>query len=60
MKKIGIIAKNIPAARIAAKKLTRWLEMRGKSVFIENETAEAIKAKGLTAAPLFRYPSKDA
>ncbi len=46
MKKIGIIAKNIPAARTAAKKLTRWLEMRGKSVFIENETAEAISAKG--------------
>ncbi len=33
MKKIGIIAKDIPAARTAARKLTAWLERRGKKVY---------------------------
>mgnify|MGYP001608480657 CR=1 FL=1 len=44
MKKIGIIAKDIPEAQKAAKKLTAWLEARGKKVFIDRETAAAIKA----------------
>ena len=46
MKKIGIIAKDIPAAQKAAKKLTSWLEKRGKKIFIDNKTAAAIKMKG--------------
>ena len=46
MKKIGIIAKNIPAARKASKKLASWLEARGKKVFIDRETAAAINMQG--------------
>ncbi len=49
MKKIGIIAKNIPAARKAARKLAAWLVERGKKVFIDAETAEAIKIQGYDA-----------
>jgi NAD+ kinase len=55
MKKIGIIAKDIPEARKAAKKLTVWLESRGKKVFIDHETAAAIKAPGHDPA---RIPSQ--
>jgi NAD+ kinase len=46
MKKIGIIAKNIPEAQKAAKKLATWLESHGKKVFIDNETAAAIRMEG--------------
>jgi NAD+ kinase len=46
MKKIGIIAKNIPEARKASRKLAAWLEARGKKVFIDSETAAAINARG--------------
>jgi len=46
MKKIGIIAKDIPAAQKAAKKLVSWLEARGKKVFLDKETAAAIKTQG--------------
>ncbi len=46
MKKIGIIAKNIPAAQKAARKLASWLEARGKKVFIDIETAAAINMRG--------------
>jgi NAD+ kinase len=46
MKKIGIIAKDIPAAQKASKKLSTWLEARGKKVFIDSETAAAIKMQG--------------
>lgn len=46
MKKIGIIAKDIPAAQKATKKLASWLEARGKKVFIDRETAAAIKMRG--------------
>ncbi len=46
MKKIGIIAKDIPVAQKAAKKLTLWLESRGKKVYIDNRTAAAVKAQG--------------
>jgi NAD+ kinase len=46
MKKIGIIAKDIPAAQKASKKLSSWLEARGKKVFIDSETAAAIKMQG--------------
>jgi len=46
MKKIGIIAKNIPEAQKAAKKLAAWLESHGKKVFIDNDTAAAIRTEG--------------
>ncbi len=46
MKKFGIIAKNIPEARKAARKLAAWLESKGKKVFIDRETAAAIKMEG--------------
>jgi len=46
MNKIGIIAKNIPEARKAARKLASWLEARRKKVFIDAETAAAINMPG--------------
>jgi NAD+ kinase len=46
MNKIGIIAKNILEARKAARKLTMWLESRGKKVYIDINTAGAIKMHG--------------
>jgi len=46
MKKVGIIAKDIPAAQKAAKKLTLWLESRGKKVYVDNRTAVTVKAQG--------------
>jgi len=46
MKKFGIIAKDIPEAQKAAKKLALWLEARGKKVFIDLDTAAAIKVQG--------------
>ncbi|MGE5173726.1 MAG: NAD(+)/NADH kinase [Betaproteobacteria bacterium] len=46
MKKIGIIAKDIPVAQKAAKKLTAWLESRGKKVFVDTETASAVNMQG--------------
>lgn len=46
MKKIGIVAKNIPEARKASRKLAAWLEARGKKVFIDSETAAAINMRG--------------
>jgi NAD+ kinase len=52
MKKIGIIAKDIPPARKAAKKLTAWLEARGKKVFLDKETAEAVGLTGRDRAEL--------
>jgi len=52
MKKIGIIAKDIPEARKAAKKLTAWLESRRMKVFVDSETAEVIKVPGRDRAEL--------
>lgn len=46
MKKIGIIAKNIPHAQKAAKRLASWLQSRGKKIFIDNDTATAVKLPG--------------
>ena len=46
MKKIGIIAKNIPKAHKAAQKLAKWLSSRGRDVFIDSTTALAIKTRG--------------
>ncbi len=52
MKKIGIIAKDIPEAQKAARKLTAWLEARGKKVFIDSETAAAIGTRGYERAEI--------
>jgi NAD+ kinase len=52
MKKIGIIAKDIPPALKAAKKLAVWLESRGKKVYIDNETAASLKQHGHDRAEL--------
>ena len=49
MKKIGIIAKDIPDAVRAARKLAAWLEARGKKVFIDRTTAAAIRRQGYEA-----------
>ncbi len=46
MKKIGIIAKNIPKAHRAVRKLAKWLSSRGRDVFIDSTTAAAIKTQG--------------
>lgn len=46
MNRFGIIAKNIPEAQKAAKKLAAWLEARRKKVFIDSDTAAAIKMPG--------------
>lgn len=46
MKKIGIIAKNIPAAHKAVRKLAAWLEKRGKKVFVDSDTAAALALRG--------------
>ena len=54
MKKIGIIAKDIPAAQKAAKKLTVWLESRGKKVFVDSRTAAVIERKGYEDAAIPR------
>jgi NAD+ kinase len=52
MKKIGIIVKDIPEARKAAKKLTGWLGRRGMKVYVDNEAAEAIKVRGYDRAEI--------
>ncbi len=52
MKKIGILAKNIPEALKAAKKLIAWLESRGKKVFVDHETAAALKMQGYNRAEI--------
>ena len=52
MKNIGIIAKDIPKARSAAKQLVKWLSARGKKVFIDRETAAAVKTQGCDRAEI--------
>lgn len=52
MKKIGIIAKNIPAAQKAVRKLAAWLEKRAKKVFIDRETAAAVNLQGYDRAEI--------
>lgn len=53
MKRIGIIAKDIPAAQKAAKRLTAWLASRGKKACVDSHTAAAINMQGyeLTELP---------
>ena len=52
MKKIGIIAKDIPAAQKAAQNLMAWLLSRGKKVFIDYETAASMEAQGYDRAEI--------
>ncbi len=52
MKKIGIIAKNIPTAQNAAARLVKWLSARGKKVFLEEGAARAVRADGCRAGDL--------
>ncbi len=52
MKKIGIIAKDIPAAQKAAKKLILWLESRGKKMYVDKRTAEVVKGLGYDDAEI--------
>jgi len=52
MKKIGIIAKDIPRAHEAVRKLAKWLSARGRKVFLEERTAAAVGAKGVPAKRL--------
>lgn len=52
MKNIGIIAKNIPKAHGAAKKLSKWLASRGKKVFIDSRTADALRTRGYDRAEI--------
>jgi NAD+ kinase len=46
MKKIGIIAKDIPRAHTAVKKLAKWLTAKGRKVFIDMQTADAVGVEG--------------
>ncbi|MHB8846729.1 MAG: NAD(+)/NADH kinase [Nitrospirota bacterium] len=46
MKKIGIIAKDIPRAHSAVKKLAKWLASKGKKVYIDSQTAAAVGMEG--------------
>lgn len=46
MKNIGIIAKDIPKAHDAVRKLSKWLSSRGRKVFMDGKTAAALKTEG--------------
>jgi len=52
MKKIGIIAKNIPRAHGAVRKLSKWLSARGKKVFLDERTASDLGMEGVAARDL--------
>ena len=52
MKKIGIIAKNIPRAHGAVRKLSKWLSARGKKVFLDDRTASDLGMAGVAAKDL--------
>lgn len=52
MKKIGIIAKNIPRAHGAVRKLSKWLAARGKKVFLDERTASDLGMDGVAAKDL--------
>jgi len=54
MKKIGIIAKDIPKARKAAKYLVKWLAGRGKKVVLDSGTADALGLPGHDASDIPR------
>lgn len=52
MKRIGIIAKNIPEAHNAVARLSKWLTARGKQVLLENKAAQAVGSPGHRAQDL--------
>lgn len=52
MKKIGIIAKNIPRAHGAVRKLSNWLSARGKKVLLDDRTASDLGVAGVAAKDL--------
>jgi NAD+ kinase len=52
MKKIGIIAKNIPRAHGAVRKLSKWLAARGKKVLLDERTASDLGMDGVAAKDL--------
>lgn len=52
MKKIGIIAKDIPRAHAAVRKLSKWLTAKGRKVFLEERTASAVGLPGHSAKKL--------
>jgi NAD+ kinase len=52
MKKIGIIAKDIPRARTAVRKLAKWLSAKGRKVFIDRQTAAAVGMEGHSSKSL--------
>jgi NAD+ kinase len=54
MKKIGIIAKDMPKAHDAVRKLSKWLTAKGRKVFLEDRTAASL---GLTGYALRKLPS---
>ena len=54
MKKIGIIAKNIPRAHNAVRKLSKWLSARGKKVLLDERTAFDL---GMAGVALHDLPS---
>jgi NAD+ kinase len=54
MKKIGIIAKDMPKAHDAVRKLSKWLTAKGRKVFLEDRTAASL---GLTGHAPRKLPS---
>jgi NAD+ kinase len=54
MKKIGIIAKDMPRAHDAVRKLSKWLIAKGRKVFLEDRTATRL---GLTGHAPKKLPS---
>jgi len=52
MKKIGIIAKNIPRAHGAVRKLSKWLAARGKKVLLDERTASDLGMDGVASKDL--------
>jgi NAD+ kinase len=52
MKKIGIIAKSMPRAHGAVRKLSKWLAARGKRVFLDERTAFDMGMSGVAAKDL--------
>jgi len=52
MKKIGIIAKNIPRSHGAVRKLSKWLSARGKKVLLDERTALDLGMAGVASKDL--------
>lgn len=52
MKRIGIIARETPGAKLIVKKLSAWLEKQGKKVFLDRRTAAMLKRTGHDQAEL--------